>query len=91
MPLAPPQLHSLPGALTSFIGRARERAEVTRLLARLFSGCRLLTLTGASGCGKTRLPLAVAGDLVGEYPDGVWIVELAALADGALRMGCSSG
>ena len=76
----PPGCHNLPNALTSFIGRARERAEVTRLLATT----RLLTLTGAGGCGKTRLALAVAGDLVEDYPDGVWLVELAALADGAL-------
>jgi predicted ATPase/DNA-binding SARP family transcriptional activator len=78
------QLHNLPAMLTSFIGRAHERAEITRLLARAPSGCRLLTLTGAGGCGKTRLALVAAGDLVGEYPDGVWLMELAALADGAL-------
>jgi len=58
----------------------RERAEVTRLL----STTHLLTLTGAGGCGKTRLALAVAGDLLGAYRDGVWLVELAALTDGTL-------
>jgi predicted ATPase/DNA-binding SARP family transcriptional activator len=79
-PLPSPRLHNLPNVLTSFIGRARERAEVARLLATT----RLLTLTGAGGCGKTRLALMMAGDLAGEYTDGVWLVELAALADGAL-------
>jgi len=45
---------------------------------------RLLTLTGVGGCGKTRLALEMARELVGAYPDGVWLVELAALSEGAL-------
>ena len=69
--------YNLPIPLTSFVGRSRERAEVARLLATT----RLLTLTGAGGCGKTRLALAVASDLVPVYHDGVVLVELAALAD----------
>jgi non-specific serine/threonine protein kinase len=73
-------LHNLPIPLTSFIGRSRERAEVARLLATT----RLLTLTGAGGCGKTRLALTVATDQAAAYPDGVALVELAALADQAL-------
>ncbi len=71
---------NLPGALSSFIGRQREMAEVERLLADY----RLLTLTGAGGCGKTRLALQVAGALQDSYPDGVWLVEFAPLADGDL-------
>jgi len=64
----------------SFVGREREVAEIQRLLATT----RLLTLTGTGGIGKTRLALQVATELVGSYPDGVWLVELAPLADAAL-------
>jgi predicted ATPase/class 3 adenylate cyclase len=72
--------HNLPVQLTRFIGREKEMAEVKRLLA----ASRLLTLTGSGGCGKTRLALQVAAEVLEEYPDGVWLVELAALADPAL-------
>ena len=69
--------NNLPRQLTSFIGREREIAEVKRLL----STTSLLMLTGSGGCGKTRLALQVAADLVDAYPDGVWLAELAALED----------
>jgi DNA-binding SARP family transcriptional activator len=72
---APRRRHNLPLRRTSFIGRKRERLEVKRLLAMT----RLLTLTGTGGCGKTRLASEVARDLVGVYPDGVWLVELVPL------------
>ena len=72
--------HNLPAGRTSFIGRERELVEVKRALAMT----RLLTLTGAGGSGKTRLALEVARDLVGAYPDGVWLVQLAGLSEGAL-------
>ena len=68
--------NNLPASMTSFVGREHETLEVKRLLATT----RLLTLTGAGGCGKTRLALEIARDLVGTYPDGVWLVELAALS-----------
>jgi non-specific serine/threonine protein kinase len=71
---------SLPIALTSFVGREREMAEVRRLLQT----ARLLTLTGTGGVGKTRLALQVAAQLLGEYPERVWFIDLAPLADGAL-------
>jgi predicted ATPase/DNA-binding SARP family transcriptional activator/DNA-binding CsgD family transcriptional regulator len=72
--------HNLPAPLTSFVGREREMLEARRLLPMT----RLLTLAGAGGSGKTRLALEVARDLVGLYPDGVWLVELAPLTDPAL-------
>jgi predicted ATPase/DNA-binding SARP family transcriptional activator len=77
-PVTPPT--NLPAPLTSFIGREREMAEVQSLLPMT----RLLTLTGAGGCGKTRLALEVARGLIEEFPDGVWLVDLAAVADPAL-------
>jgi non-specific serine/threonine protein kinase len=77
--------HNLPLQLTSFIGREKEIAEVKRLLSRA-AGARLLTLTGTGGTGKTRLALQVAaGQLdASAFPDGVWLIELAPLADPAL-------
>jgi predicted ATPase len=72
--------HNLPASLTSFIGRERELADVRARLAR----ARLLTLTGVGGCGKTRLALEVARAVLDGYSDGVWLVELAPLADAAL-------
>ena len=72
--------HNLPAQRSSFVGRERETLEVKRELATT----RLLTLTGAGGSGKTRLALEVARDLVQAYPDGVWLVELAPLSEGAM-------
>jgi len=69
--------HNLPVALTSFVGRQRELDEVVALL----STCRLLTLAGTGGAGKTRLSLQAAANALERYPDGVWFVELAPLRD----------
>ena len=66
--------------LSSFVGREKELAEVKRLL----EDSRLLTLSGTGGCGKTRLALAAAGELSEGFGDGVWLVELAPLADPTL-------
>jgi predicted ATPase len=74
------QAHNLSAQRTSFVGREREMVELKRSLAMT----RLLTLSGAGGSGKTRLALEVARELVGVYPDGVWLVELAPLTEGAL-------
>jgi predicted ATPase/DNA-binding SARP family transcriptional activator/DNA-binding CsgD family transcriptional regulator len=71
--------HNLPATRSSFVGRETELRNIKRDLAMT----RLLTLTGAGGCGKTRLALEVARELVGAYPDGVWLVELAPLSEGA--------
>jgi DNA-binding SARP family transcriptional activator len=72
--------NNLPAARTSFVGREREMLEIQRELAMT----RLLTLTGPGGTGKTRLALEVAKELVGAYPDGVWLVELAGLSEAGL-------
>jgi predicted ATPase len=66
-------------AVTSFIGRDSEAGEVQATV----KAHRLVTLTGVGGVGKTRLALEVAGRLVDEFPDGVWIFELAAVTDPA--------
>jgi predicted ATPase/DNA-binding SARP family transcriptional activator/DNA-binding CsgD family transcriptional regulator len=69
--------HNLSTSRSSFVGRGQELIEIERALAMT----RLLTLTGSGGSGKTRLALEVARALVGIYPDGVWLVELAPLSD----------
>ena len=69
--------HNLPYQLTSFIGREQEIAQLLELAREN----RLVTLTGAGGAGKTRLAIEVASRLLDAFPDGVWMVELAALSD----------
>ena len=64
-----------PTPLTSFVAREREVQEITGLLTRR----RLTTLTGAGGCGKTRLAIEVAGAVGDRHPHGVWFVDLAVL------------
>ncbi len=71
--------NNLPIQLTSFIGRQREMQEAKRLL----TSSRLLTLIGPGGTGKTRLSLQVAAEHLSEFKDGVWLIELAPLADPA--------
>src|SRR6202171_267206 len=68
---------NLPYQLTSFVGREQEIAQ----LEALVTAHRLVTLTGAGGAGKTRLAIEVASRLMDAFPDGVWLVELAALSD----------
>ena len=69
--------NNLPEQLSTFIGRARERSEVRALV----ESSRLVTLTGPGGCGKTRLSLQAAAEMLDGTGDGVWLVELAAVAD----------
>jgi hypothetical protein len=66
-------------ATTSLIGRESDVSEI----AAAVRAHRLITLTGAGGVGKTRLALEVAAQLVDEFPDGVWVFELAAVTDPA--------
>ncbi|MEU4341914.1 LuxR C-terminal-related transcriptional regulator [Nocardia sp. NPDC023852] len=62
----------LPTPLTSFIGRMRERAELTEMIKKH----RQVTALGPGGVGKTRLALTIATEVAGEYSDGVWFVDL---------------
>lgn len=73
-------LTNLPTLLTSFIGREKEQKEIADLIA----DHRSVTLTGAGGIGKTRLSIEVASSLLNDYPNGIWLVELAPLSDPAL-------
>jgi predicted ATPase/class 3 adenylate cyclase len=71
----PAMRNNLPTQLAAFIGREKELSEVRALV----KSCRLVTLTGAGGCGKTRLGLQLAAGLLDGSGDGVWLVELAAV------------
>ncbi|MFD4240138.1 BTAD domain-containing putative transcriptional regulator [Streptomyces sp. NPDC058525] len=71
---APPT--NLRAPLASFVGRDEDLAGVEDLIGRF----RLTTLTGPGGAGKTRLALQSARPLLGRFPDGVWLVELAPLS-----------
>ena len=69
--------NNLPVQLSGFIGRADEIKHAKELL----KDNRLLTLTGTGGLGKTRFSLQVAADLIDDFANGVWFVELAAVSD----------
>jgi DNA-binding CsgD family transcriptional regulator len=79
-PAATAPLHNLPLRATAFVGRERELIEIRRLLALT----RLLTLTGAAGVGKTRLAQQAATEVLEEYPDGAWFVDLGSIGDPSL-------
>jgi non-specific serine/threonine protein kinase len=72
--------NNLPPSTTSFVGRRDDMEEVGRLLA----SAPLVTLMGAGGCGKSRLALQIARNLLQGYADGAWLVALAPLADPSL-------
>ncbi len=72
--------NNLPVQLTSFIGREREIKEARQKL----ESARLLTLIGPGGTGKTRLSLQLGAEVLPDFADGVWFIELAPLADPAL-------
>jgi predicted ATPase/class 3 adenylate cyclase len=72
-----PAATHLPAEFSSFVGRVQEIEEVDKLLR----GGRLVTLTGEGGVGKTRLALRVASRVQGRFPDGIWAIELAGVAE----------
>src|SRR4051812_19018027 len=71
---------NVPVGVKSFVGRRRELREARELLGE----CRLLTLVGVGGVGKTRLALRLAATVRRTFPDGAWLAELASLHDGEL-------
>jgi predicted ATPase len=73
-------LRGFPAMLTSFIGRE----EAVRDVAGLLAECRLVTVTGPGGVGKTRLAGQVAGQVAARFADGAWLAELAPVRDPAL-------
>ena len=70
---------NLPQQLSSLVGREQLVTDV----AELVRSDRLVTVCGVGGVGKTRLTLEVGAELASEFPDGVWVVELAAVGDGS--------
>jgi predicted ATPase/DNA-binding NarL/FixJ family response regulator len=74
------RLGNLPAEPNSFVGRDRDLGD----LRLLVSSVRALTLCGPGGIGKTRLAMRLGWQLAGEFPDGVWLAELAATTDPAL-------
>ena len=72
--------NNLPVQLTSFVGREQEMIDLKKIL----SNSRMVTLTGAAGCGKTRLAVHAAADLLDSYREGVWFVDLAPVTDPSL-------
>ncbi|MEV5444314.1 LuxR C-terminal-related transcriptional regulator [Streptomyces sp. NPDC052644] len=80
----PEPARALPEPLTAFVGRARERAE----LAGAVRARRQVTAVGPGGVGKTRLALAVAAEVAGDFADGVWFVDLVPVA-GPDRVGAA--
>jgi predicted ATPase/DNA-binding XRE family transcriptional regulator len=72
-----PRSTNLPNLLTSFVGREKELADIHKFL----QDTHMLTLMGPGGIGKTRLSIRVAQEVLDNYPDGVWLVELAPILD----------
>ena len=77
---SPTRRSMLPARLASFVGRDQEMIDV----AKSFETSRLVTLTGAGGAGKTSLAIEVGRTLESDYPEGVWLIELAPVVDPTL-------
>jgi predicted ATPase/class 3 adenylate cyclase len=75
--------NNLPAQPSSFVGRSRELASLERLISRE----RLVTITGPTGAGKTRLALQTAADLLDRFKQGVWLIELAPVVESQLAPG----
>ena len=71
--------HNLRAQTTLFVGRGPQIEAVRDLLLR--DDIRLVTFTGPGGCGKTRLALRIAAEVIEQFPDGVFVVPLAPIAD----------
>ncbi|MEP6755949.1 MAG: tetratricopeptide repeat protein [Chthonomonadales bacterium] len=69
--------HNFPAQLTSFVGREQEKNDIRAILMQKQS--RLITITGPGGIGKTRLAMQVAAEVVYEFTDGIWLIELASV------------
>jgi len=78
--------HNLPIFTTSFVGRTSEIEQLTGLIGE----SRLVTVTGVGGAGKTRLALHAAAELLSDFSNGTWLVELAPVADPDLIDGALS-
>ena len=76
-PRPPVFMHNLPPSPTPFVGREKELAELADVLVN--PGCRLLSLVGPGGIGKTRLALQAAADQVGAFAHGIYYVPLASV------------
>lgn len=72
--------HNIPLETTSFVGRRKELAELDRIVR----ASRIATIVGAGGVGKSRLALRLSNDLLSEYSDGSWLIQLASLHDDAM-------
>ncbi len=70
-------VHNLPSRVSTFIGRVDEQRTIEKLLV----DHRLVTIVGPGGAGKTRLAIESAEQMIGRYPDGVWMVDLAPIED----------
>ena len=69
--------NNLPSSLSKFVGRRKEIEEIKKL----FSNLRLISLTGMGGTGKTRLAIQLVSEMIDEFENGVWIIELSPITD----------